>query len=88
MPPPAVPQNLRDENVDRNTQSSHVSPQFTVFASGIPKHVGVDHESLKSDTCFQPQGCPFWAESFGTHDSKQPFEPDTGHTGEGSETAA
>ena len=50
--------------------------------------MGVDHESLKSDTCGQPQGCPFWAESFGTHDSKQPFEPDTGHTGEGSETAA
>lgn len=51
MPPPAVPQNLRYENVDCNTQSSHVSPQFTVFASGIPKRVGVDHESLKSDTC-------------------------------------
>jgi len=56
MPPPAGPQNLRYENVDRNTQSSHVSPQFTVFASGIPKHVGVDHESLKSDTCFNRRG--------------------------------
>jgi hypothetical protein len=27
------------------------------------------------------------AESFGLNDSKQPFEPDAGHTDEGSETA-
>ena len=27
------------------------------------------------------------AESFGQYVSKQPFEPDTGHTDEGSETA-
>lgn len=34
------------------------------------------------------RGCPLWTESFGQCDSEQPFEPDTGHTDEGSETAA
>ena len=31
-------------------------------------------------------GVPLWAESFGQCVSKQPFEPDTGHTDEGSGT--
>ena len=52
------------------------------------KAAGVDQKSLKSDNRPQPQGCPFWAESFGQYESKRPFEPDTGHTDEGSETAA
>ena len=86
--PRGLAENPRCEKLECDAKFSHVSLQFTVFAAGIRKRVGVDHESLKSDTCELPQGCPFWAESFGPHDSKQPFEPDTGHTGEGSETAA
>ena len=33
-------------------------------------------------------GVPLWAESFGQCVLKQPFEPDTGHTDEGSGTVA